>query len=373
MSSWIPDSGPICARCSHALPPEALICDRCHALVHSGEVERLAAQARALEAKSLLKEARERWLAILPLLPYDSKQAEWIRDHARQLESAAPMAQQPQAPGTKNPWAKRLAPLAPIAVLLAKFKSVIVLLPKLQFFFSFASFIGLYWALWGPKFGIGFALLVLIHEMGHYIDIKRRGLPANMPVFFPGLGAYVRWQAMGVPLETRAAISLAGPLAGTLAAAVCALVWRQTGDPLWAALARVSAWLNLLNLIPIWIFDGAQAAKALRKTEILLVSLVATALGYATHETLLYLVAAGGVLQITMRVVTLMLERRKPKEMVTLGLEQRMPVPGTVVSAPEDLGATRRESHGIAAYYLAVLTALGLLLWLVPGHGNGVR
>ena len=59
------------------------------------------------------------------------------------------------------------------------------------------------------KFGIGFAALILIHEMGHFIDIKRRGLPAEMPVFLPGLGAYVRWQAMGVPLETRAAISLA--------------------------------------------------------------------------------------------------------------------------------------------------------------------
>jgi Zn-dependent protease len=356
------------------LPPEALSCDRCHTLVHADEMERLAAQARALEAKSLLGEARERWLAILPLLPYDSKQAEWIRDHARQLESAAPMAQQPQAPGTKNPWAKRLAPLAPLAVLLSKFKGFLLLVPKLQFLFSFATFIGLYWALWGPKFGVGFAVLVLIHEMGHYIDIKRRGLPANMPVFFPGLGAYVRWQAMGVSLETRAAISLAGPLAGTLAAAVCALVWRQTGDPLWAALARVSAWLNLLNLIPVWIFDGAQAARALRNTEILLLSLVASALGYATHETLFYFVAGGAVLQVLMRLGAVMLGRRKPKEMITLGLEQRVQVPGTVVSsAPDDLGATRRESHGIAAYYLAVLTALGLLLWLVPGQGTGVH
>jgi Zn-dependent protease len=332
-------------------------------------MERTAADARALEAQSRLKEARERWLAILPLLPFESKQAEWIRDHAQQLESAEPAAQRPEAPGTKNPWAKRLAPLAPIAVLLSKFKGVLLLLPKLQFLFSFATFIGLYWALWGPKFGIGFAVLVLIHEMGHYIDIKRRGLPANMPVFFPGLGAYVRWQAMGVSLETRAAISLAGPLAGALASAVCALLWYQTGDMLWAGLARVGAWLNVLNLIPVWIFDGAQAAHALRKSETLLLLLVAAALGYTIGEPLFYFVAAGSL----WRVVVALVARRRPKEVVTLGLEQRVPVPGSVVSVPEDLAATRHESHGIAAYYLAVLTALGLLLWLLPGHGSAVR
>src|SRR5215813_12455964 len=295
------------------------MCDRCHALVHAGEVERLAAQARALEAKSLLKEARERWLAILPLLPYDSKQAEWIRDHARQLESAAPMAQQPQAPGTKNPWAKRLAPLAPIAVLLAKFKSVIVLLPKLQFFFSFASFIGLYWALWGAKFGIGFAVLVLIHEMGHYIDIKRRGLPADMPVFFPGLGAYVRWQALGVSLETRAAVSLAGPAAGCLAAGVCALIWYQTHDPFWAALARVGAWFNALNLIPVWIFDGASAARALGRSECLLLLLASAGFGYATHEGIFYFVAAGSLWPLF---ATLLVPKSQLQEVATLGAGQ---------------------------------------------------
>jgi Zn-dependent protease len=347
-------------------------------------MERRAAEARALEARSRLPEARDRWLAILPLLPFDSKQAEWIRDHARQLESAPPVTQPPQPPDragvarggmeppgtkTKGPWAKWLAPLAPLAVLLAKFKGVLLLLLKLKPLLSFASFIALYWALWGPKFGIGFAVLVLIHEMGHYIDIRRRGLPANMPMFLPGLGAYVRWQAMGVSLETRAAISLAGPLAGALAAAVCVLVWLQTSDPLWAALARVGAWLNILNLIPVWIFDGAQAAKPLRKTEITLLGVVAAGFGYGTGEVIFYLVAAGAL----WRLVAALLARRQPKEMVTLGLEQRVPVPGGVASVPDDLAGSRQESHGIAAYYLFVLAALGFLLWLVPRAHHAVR
>src|SRR5262249_49959449 len=150
---------------------------------------------------------------------------------------------------------------------------------NLKFLLSFASFIGVYWFAFGPKFGIGFAVLILIHEMGHYIDIKRRGLPVDMPMFLPGIGAYVRWNGMGVTAETRAAVALAGPFAGCLAAAACALIWRQTGDPLWAALAHVGAWFNAFNLIPVWIFDGAQAVRPLRKVEVALLVAVSAALG----------------------------------------------------------------------------------------------
>jgi Zn-dependent protease len=348
--------------------PGALACDYCHALVHQSEMDRLAADARALEAQSRLLEARDRWLSILPLLPYDSQQAGWIRSHACELEGAAPAAQRPEAPGSGKTWAKRLAPLGPVAVMLAKFKTVAVALFKLKFLFSFASFIGLYWFAWGPKFGIGFASLILIHEMGHFIDIKRRGLPADMPVFLPGLGAYVRWQAMGVSLETRAAVSLAGPLAGWLAAAVCGLVWYATGNNLFAALARVGAWFNVLNLAPVWIFDGAQAARALRKTETSLLLLVSAALGYATKESVFYIVAAGSAWALLRTLLV-----RRPQASITLGLGQNVPAPSPLVAAPDDLTVPRPESHAIAAYFLAVLTALALVLWWVPGSGTGLN
>jgi len=68
--------------------PGALSCSRCHALVHTDEMERLAAEARALEAQSRLLEARDRWRTILPLLPHDSKQAEWIGEHAKKRPRA---------------------------------------------------------------------------------------------------------------------------------------------------------------------------------------------------------------------------------------------------------------------------------------------
>jgi Zn-dependent protease len=181
------------------------------------------------------------------------------------------------------------------------------------------------------KFGLGFAALIFLHEMGHFIDIKRRGLPAEMPIFLPGLGAYVRWQALGVSRETRAAVSLAGPLAGFLAAAGCAFVWWQTGNGLWAALARASAWLNVLNLIPVWVLDGGQAALALDKQERVWVLTSSVALALLLGQNVFYLVALGAGFRIFTKDLP--------------------PQPSRVSTA----------------YYISVLTALGLVMWYLPG------
>jgi Zn-dependent protease len=164
-------------------------------------------------------------------------------------------------------WAQKLGPVGPLALLLAKGKFLLSTVFKLKFLLSFVAFFGFYWAAFGMKFGLGFAVLILIHELGHYIDFKRRGLPADNPVFLPGFGAYVRSEVLGVPIETRADISLAGPFAGFLASVACALIWYQTQDSIWAALAYSGAWLNLLNLIPVWVLDGGHAVLALGKTE----------------------------------------------------------------------------------------------------------
>jgi len=336
VSSITPELIRNCRRCGRELTPGALVCDQCHALVHSEELDRLATEAKELEAKGELRRAREQWLAGLLLLPRTSKQYDWIKQHAHELEVAADEAQLPEP--TDNKWAKRLGPVGPIAILLAKGKTVLFALFKLKFLFSFAAFIGIYWAMWGMKFGIGFAVLILLHEMGHFIDIKRRGLPADMPVFLPGLGAYVRWQALGVPLETRAAISLAGPLAGFLTAVACAVLWWQTGNPLWAALARAGAVLNLLNLIPVWVLDGGQAALALSKTERIILLTACLALWLVLGENMFFLVALGAGYQVFLA--------------------------GNLPAHP---------SRATTIYFIVVLTALGVIIRLLPGTGLGVQ
>ena len=334
MSTITPELIRNCKRCAHDLAPGALVCDQCHALVHSEKLDQLAVEAKQLEATGNLRQAREHWLMGLPLLPPNSRQATWIQDHARALDTAANRIQPP--PQSDNKWAQKLGPVGPVAVLLAKSKVLLTAIFKLKFLLSFAAFIGIYWAAFGMKFGIGFAVLILIHEMGHFIDIKRRGLPAEMPVFLPGLGAYVRWQALGVPLETRAAISLAGPLAGFFAALACAVLWWQTGNPLWAALARAGAVLNLLNLIPVWVLDGGQAALALSKTERIVLLTACLALWLVLGENMFFLVGLGFGYQVF--------------------FAGHLPA---------------RPSRATTVYFFVVLTALGVMIWLMPGQGLG--
>jgi Zn-dependent protease len=311
------------------------VCDHCHTLVHSEELERLAASAKAAETAGELQRARELWLTALRLLPPSSKQADWIRQHAATLEERA--GARPAAGSADMAWTR---PAQPDLTTLTAAKPKVSRRVRLQLtsFLSFIAFIAIYAATSGIRFGVGFAVLILIHEMGHFIDIKRRGLPADMPVFLPGLGAYVRWEALGVPLETRAAVSLAGPLAGFLAALACALLWWQTGDPLWAALARSGAILNLLNLIPVWVLDGGQAALALNKAE------------------RIALLAAGIVLWLALGQRLFLL--------VSLGAGYR-------AFFAADLPAA--SSRATIIYFVAVLTALGVIIRLMPGTGLGLN
>jgi hypothetical protein len=217
VSSTTSDLNRTCSHCANILPSHALVCEKCHALVHAEKLQQLAASARMFEDHSDAIQARAAWQQALALLPPESSQAEWIRGKLTKLEMVAVPA---ASPPKRHPWAQKLGPLAPIAVFLAKSKFLLSLF-KLKFLLSLGTFLGFYWALFGLKFGVGFAVLILVHEMGHFIDIKRRGLPSDMPVFLPGLGAYVRWAALGVNKQTRAFVSLAGPLAGWPASQLC--------------------------------------------------------------------------------------------------------------------------------------------------------
>src|SRR5207302_4779021 len=117
----------------------------------------LAGEANALEARGELWAARDAWLSAAPLLPAASAQGKWVGERIRTLQDAATALEGREK---KKRWAGKLAPLGGIGLILAK-------LVKLKFLFSLVAFMGFYWAAWGAKFGIGFAVLILIHEMGH--------------------------------------------------------------------------------------------------------------------------------------------------------------------------------------------------------------
>jgi Zn-dependent protease len=156
--------------------------------------------------------------------------------------------------------------LAAIVAVLAKFKAVLLLLPKIKLLVTGGSMLvslGAYAAIWGWQFGAGVVFLLFVHELGHYIQLKLEGIQPKALVFVPFLGAYVSSEGSGRSPETHARVALAGPILGSLAAVPLVLLWHATGNDLWRALAFFGFFINLFNLIPFGPLDGGQATEGL--------------------------------------------------------------------------------------------------------------
>lgn len=123
----------------------------------------------------------------------------------------------------------------------------------------------IYAQLFGWGFGIGLVALLFVHEMGHAVVMKLKGLPVGGMIFIPMLGAAVFMRRMPGNARDEAEVGIAGPVAGALAALVClffALSW-PASPGVWAPLAYFGFFLNLFNLIPIIPFDGGRVLSAL--------------------------------------------------------------------------------------------------------------
>jgi Zn-dependent protease len=137
---------------------------------------------------------------------------------------------------------------APIAVLLG----LIV-----KFGFAFAKFatifvaVAAYALLWPWQFALGFVLLIFVHELGHFVEARRRGFNAAWPVFIPFLGAYVAIRDARMSPWQSFWISFAGPFWGSVGAASVWAVGEQQGSRLLQALGYVGFMLNLINLAPV--------------------------------------------------------------------------------------------------------------------------
>ena len=111
---------------------------------------------------------------------------------------------------------------------------------------------------YGWRYAAGFVALLFIHELGHYLAARQKGLDVGAPTFIPFVGAWIEMKEMPKDVETEAYVGMAGPLAGTLAALACYWLARNTGSSLMMALAYAGFFLNLFNLIPLSPLDGGR-------------------------------------------------------------------------------------------------------------------
>jgi Zn-dependent protease len=160
--------------------------------------------------------------------------------------------------------------LAAIGAAIAKFftaiKAVILLLPKAKLLTTAgtaAVSVVAYSLFWGIPFAAGFVALLFVHEMGHVIQLRREGIRASAPMFVPFLGAVVMMRAMPDDAAAEARVGLAGPVLGSLGAAMVLAAGEALNSDMLRALAYVGFLLNLINLVPLVPFDGGRAMAAM--------------------------------------------------------------------------------------------------------------
>jgi len=113
----------------------------------------------------------------------------------------------------------------------------------------------------GWWYAVGF--VIFVHEMGHYIAAKQKGLDVGAPTFIPFVGAWIAMKEMPHNVEVEAYVGLGGPLVGTLGALVCYFLARSYDSNLLLALAYAGFFINLFNLIPLSPFDGGRITAVL--------------------------------------------------------------------------------------------------------------
>jgi Zn-dependent protease len=153
-----------------------------------------------------------------------------------------------------------------LGALLLKFKFVLVALKFGKFFGTFLSMIlmiAVYGSMYGWWYGIGFVLLIAVHESGHMFAAQKMGLATSAPMFIPFVGAFISLKDQPMDAKTEAIVAFGGPVLGSIAALACLMVGIQYSSPIMLALAYSGFMLNLFNLVPLHPLDGGRIVTAI--------------------------------------------------------------------------------------------------------------
>jgi len=285
-----------CASCGTELPPHAIACPACGTLVYSDKLKAIAAGADAALASGDLSGARAQWENALQFLPPDSKQYDTIKariaDLTTRIDGTNPSSPRSRASNPDHPaWRRALgAVVTAFLLLLGKLKFLLLGLTKASTFLSMFAFFGVYWSIFGWPLALGLVVTIYIHEMGHVAALRRLGLAAGAPLFIPGVGALVMLKEHPADAHVDADIGLAGPVWGLGAGLAAMAVYYATRIPIWEAIAHLTGFINLFNLIPVWQLDGSRGFHALSRQQ-RWAAIVAIAIAYLlTNQRMLLII-----------------------------------------------------------------------------------
>ena len=244
-------------------------------------------------------------------------------------EPAAPAAP-PRAEAPRSSTGRRTLLLSKL-----KFLAILGSVLKLKTLATMLLSIGVYATQWGWGFATGFVILILIHEAGHAVAMRREGIPASAPVFIPFVGAFIAMRGRPRNAYVEAKVALGGPLAGSIAAWATLAAGVAFGQPLLVGLGHAAVFLNLFNLIPVSPLDGGRIAGVFTRSFWIVGYAVGIAVTIVTRSPILVLVMVVGL--------------------YTMWQSARHPVPGY-----HDVPGAQRLGMGLA--YAGLVIALALTL-----------
>src|SRR5579872_4581938 len=209
----------------------------------------------------------------------------------------------------RSHWRSRFTKIGAGGVAAWKFKTVLLIaltkgkllllgLTKISTLLSMLAMFGAYWLAYGWPFAAGLVLSIYVHEMGHVIALRRYNIAATAPMFIPFFGAFVRMKQYPANPVEDARVGLAGPIYGLGAAVVAWVVGLLTGAPIWMAIAKTGAWINLFNLIPIWQLDGGRGFRALTRYHRGIALASVLVMWALTEDTMLLLIGLGALYRL---------------------------------------------------------------------------
>jgi len=155
-------------------------------------------------------------------------------------------------------WLVVAAKAGKLIAMLKLFKFTKVLITATSMLVSLLA----YDLIFNPWFAVGLVLMLFVHEMGHVMAMRQKGLETPAPVFIPFLGAAIFVKNFGNRV-TEAYVGYGGPLVGSIATLICLIAWWLVDSKLLLVITFIGAYLNLFNMIPIRPFDGGRVTQVI--------------------------------------------------------------------------------------------------------------
>ena len=164
--------------------------------------------------------------------------------------------QQPEPQVAPRSGSGLLGGLAAAGLAVVKYGAFLLTFAPFKTLLTLMISFGAYALFLGPWFAAGLVLMILVHEMGHVIEIRRQGMQASAPLFIPFFGAAIFQRSHPTDALKQAQIGIAGPLAGTVGATVAFVMYGTTHSTVILSWAYIGFFINLFNLIPVGMLDG---------------------------------------------------------------------------------------------------------------------